>query len=175
MEAITHILTGIFIQVICFIYFIFPVNLIFTIIFAFFSHYLIDALAKITYHTPKAHPEDKVWVLWHLITPALIVVLLVWLLLINWMLVVVFMIGAIAANFVDIVDWLIFRAILKKDREKGYFLHDSIDIIRDKIPPFSWLPNWNQKYIGIIPEALIILIIWLTIFFTLPIFPFPTY
>jgi len=174
MEAITHILTGIVIQVLCFIYFIFPFNLIFTIVFAFFSHYLIDALAKITYHTPEAHPEDKVWVVWHLITPTLIVVLLVWLLLINWILVLIFLIGAISANFVDVVDWLILRAILKKDRESNYFLHDSIDIIRNRIAPFTWLPNWNQKYRGIIPEALIILILWLTIFFMLPFFPLPS-
>lgn len=171
MEAITHILTGIVIQIFCFIYLIFPFNLIFTMIFAFLSHYIIDALAKMTYHTPEAHPEDKVWVIWHILTPALIVVLLVWLIIMNWILVLLFLIGAIFANLVDIIDWLVFRAILKKDREAHYFLHDSIDFIREKIPPFTWIPNWNQEYKGIIIEAFIITIIWLTILFTLNFMP----
>lgn len=171
MEAITHILTGMVIQVSCFIYLIFPFNLIFTIILAFLSHYLIDALAKVTYHTPKAHPEDRVWVIWHIITPALIVVLMLWFIIVNWFLVFFFLIGALSANLVDIIDWGVLRGFLKRERNSSYFLHDSIDVIREKIPPFTWMPNWNYDYRGIIPEALIIIIFWGIIFLTLSYIP----
>lgn len=175
METITHILTGMVIQIICFIYLIFPFNLILTMILAFLSHYLIDGLAKITYHTPKAHPEDKVWVIWHIITPALIVILMVWLIIINWVLVFFFLIGALFANLVDIIDWVVLRAILKRERNSSYFFHDSVDIIREKVPPFTWMPNWNHIYKGIIPEGVIIISFWVIFFFTLPYIQVPNF
>ena len=67
MEDITHFLTGVLIQILFFMYFIFPFNILFTMVFAFLSHFLIDALAKITYHTPEALKGDKFWIIWHII------------------------------------------------------------------------------------------------------------
>ena len=71
METITHNLIAVFIQILCFLYFIFPLNVIFTIIFAFLSHIILDGLSFITYHTPDPMKEDKFWLIWHYIIYAL--------------------------------------------------------------------------------------------------------
>ncbi|MFX0044059.1 MAG: hypothetical protein ACFE8L_14185, partial [Candidatus Hodarchaeota archaeon] len=66
MNLITHVLVGVFIQILFFEFFIFPFNFLLTIIFAFLSHFIVDALAKITYHTPEPHWDDKFWVSWNM-------------------------------------------------------------------------------------------------------------
>ena len=175
MEAITHILTGILIQVLCFVFFPLPFNLILTIVLGFFSHFLIDALAKITYHTPAPHPEDKFWVAWHVITPLLVVVLIVWGILINKLL--FFLIGGISANLVDIWDWGILRPIQSKKKKENpdttwgekYFIHDLIDKLRKGL--FSWLPNLNHEKKGVIPETLLIIVLWILAWWSLGFLP----
>ncbi len=165
MEGITHILTGMIVQILCFIYLAFPFNIIFTIIFGFFSHFVIDTLAKITYHTPEAHKDDKFWVAWHIITPVLCLVLIIWVAIVNlfWF----FLLGAISANLVDVWDWVILRPKQNKLKEKdpkakfwgeNLFIHPAIDWIREK--PFSWLPNWNHEKKGVIVELITIVLLW---------------
>jgi len=166
MEAITHILTGVILQILCFKYLIFPWNYIFTIIFSFFSHLLIDAVAKITYHTPKPHKEDKFWVIWHIIIIIASIGSAIYFFIPYW-------IGIISANSVDIWDWLILRPIQKSKRDQEnqnnwgqrLFIHSNvIDPVRENI--FFWIPNWNYKKYGIIPELILIFaLIGLIIFF----------
>jgi len=179
MEGITHILTGILVQLLCFIFLPLPLAFIFTIIFGFFSHFFIDSLAKITYHTPVAHKEDKVWVIWHIITPALILVLVVWISIINGLLFFFFLLGGIAANLVDIWDWVILRPKqnkLKKENPDAIFwgdnlfIHPMIDWIREKVPPFSILPNLNENKKGIITEVITITILWALVAYFLGIY-----
>jgi len=170
MEAITHIIMGIFIQNLCFKYMVFPYNIIFTIIFAFFSHFIVDAFAKITYHTPEPHKEDKFWVVWHIITYALALVVAVWMMIIGMFL--FYLLGAIFANFVDIWDWLILRPTQRKKQKENpesnwgekFFIHPLIDKFRDKT--LFWLPNWNYERKGIIPEIITLISLWiLTVLF----------
>ncbi|MHA1149782.1 MAG: hypothetical protein ACTSR8_16220 [Promethearchaeota archaeon] len=177
MEGITHILTGILIQLLCFIYFMFPFNFLLTLILAFFSHFLIDTLAKITYHTPDPHPEDKFWVIWHIITPALILILLIWVLIINWTLFFFFLLGVIAANFVDIWDWMLLRPkhnkLKKKNPEAKFwgenlYIHPIIDWIREHF--IGFLPNLNENKKGVLFEITIILILWVSVWYFLGIF-----
>ncbi|MFO7795442.1 MAG: hypothetical protein ACQERB_02195 [Promethearchaeati archaeon] len=158
MEAITHILIGVVLQIVGFKYFIFPWNFILTIIFSFFSHFFIDALAKITYHTPEAHKEDKFWVIWHIIILIASLGAAIYFFIPYWL-------GAISANLVDIWDWAILRPIQNRKKKKEnienwgekYFIHSNvIDIIREKI--FFWLPNLNYKKYGIIPEIMLIIL-----------------
>ena len=128
MEAITHILTGVLVQILCFQYLIFPYNILFTILFAFFSHFIIDALAKITYHTPEPRKEDKFWLIWHIIILGGSIIGLVWFFIPFWL-------GELFANLVDVWDWLILRPIQSKKKKlnpetnwgEKYFLHPLID------------------------------------------------
>ncbi|MHA1293185.1 MAG: hypothetical protein ACTSQJ_10995 [Promethearchaeota archaeon] len=175
MEGITHILTGILIQILCFIFFPFLFAIIFTFIFGFFSHFIIDTLAKMTYHTPEPHKEDKFWVYWHIITISLIFILIIWILVINWILFFFFIFGGVAANLVDIWDWVILRPKQRKKKAEdpnakfwgdNLFIHPVIDWIREK--PFFWLPNWNEKKKGITIEIITIVVLWTLIAYFLP-------
>ncbi len=166
MEAITHNLTGVLIQILCFKYFITPYNIILAIVFAFLSHFLVDALAKITYHTPEARKEDKFWVTWHIII--LILSLLSFGIFIAW-----YWIGILFANLIDIWDWLIIRNIQnykkKENPESNWcqkcFFHPIADKVRNLLFPF--LPNLNYKRKGIIPEIIIIFVLSVSITFLL--------
>lgn len=175
MEAITHILTGVLIQIICFIYFVFPFNVILTIVFAFLSHFLIDTLAKATYHTPEPHKEDKFWVIWHIITLSLLPIVIIWIVLIDWSLFFFFLLGAIAANLVDIWDWMILRPKHNKFQSEhpeekfwgeNLYLHSVADWLREK--PFFWLPNLNEDKRGVLGEILTISILWILVIYFLP-------
>lgn len=179
MEGITHILTGILIQLLCFIFFIFPFNIIFTIILGFFSHFLIDSMAKVTYHTPDPHKEDKFWVIWHIITPLLILVLVIWMLLINWILFFFFLLGGISANLVDIWDWMILRPKHNKLKSENpdakfwgekLYIHPAIDWVREHVPPFTIMPNWNMEKKGVIVEIITITTLWILVYIFLGIF-----
>ncbi len=170
MEDITHFLTGVLIQILFFMYFKFPFNILLTMVFAFLSHFLIDALAKITYHTPEALKGDKFWIIWHIIIYSGSLIILIIFFIPYWL-------GMLFAKIVDIWDWIILRPIQNKKKKKNpeskwmekYFFHPIIDKIRKRT--LFWLPNWNFKRKGIIPEIIIILFLLATIMFL--IYPFP--
>ena len=166
MELITHVLTGILIQVLCFKYLVFPFNFLLTMLLAFLSHFFIDTLAKITYHTPVALKDDKFWVIWHYIiyiSSASVIIL-------GLSFYFPYIIGGLFANLVDIWDWVILRPRQNKKKKEnpeskwgeGFFIHPIIDWIRDK--PFFWLPNWNYKKKAIIVEIITITILFALIF-----------
>ncbi|MBD3195927.1 MAG: hypothetical protein GF317_12770 [Candidatus Lokiarchaeota archaeon] len=155
MEAITHILTGVILQILSFRLLITPWNYLLTIILAFISHFLIDAVAKITYHTAEPMKDDTFWVIWHIIVILISIIFTIIFINPYW-------IGILSANFVDIWDWIIIRIIYSKyiltpDKNKSskiIYIHTFIDKIRERF--FSWLPNLNYKKIGILPEIFII-------------------
>lgn len=166
MESITHNLTAILIQIFCFIYFVSPLNILFTVIFSFISHFLSDALSKITYHTPEAMKEDKFWIMWHIIIySASILVAIIFL--------IPFWLSLIFVNMPDVIDWFIIRPIHKRKKkmniamedEKNYRLHQIADWIRSKL--LFWLPDLTYKKVGIITELVTIgvlsFLIWLFI------------
>ncbi len=155
MESITHNLSAILIQILCFKYALFPLNIIFTIFFAFLSHFLSDALSKITYHTPEAMKDDKFWIIWHIIIySASIIVAIIF--------IIPFWLGIFFVNLPDILDWFLIRPIKnRKNRkisgtkeEKNYRLHQIADWIRIKL--FFWLPDLTYKKVGIITELVTI-------------------
>lgn len=175
MEGVTHILSGMVVQLLCFIFLPIPLAIIFTIILGFFSHFLIDTLAKITYHTPEAHKDDRFWVIWHICTPIILLVLIIWIILINmfWF----FFLGGLCSLIVDIWDWGYIRPVQNKKKKLDpnskwgvkYQIHPIIDKIRDG--PFSWLPNWNHERKGIIPEIITILLLWILVILLLGMLP----
>ncbi|MHA1299890.1 MAG: hypothetical protein ACTSO9_10680 [Candidatus Helarchaeota archaeon] len=155
MQAITHFLVGIVLQIL-----IFPerppfetpvLNLIVGIVLIFFSHFLIDCIAKLTYHPPRAKTDDKFWIIFHILIFIGSGMVLVYFWIPYW-------IGMGFSVLVDLYDWVFIRGIryLKKDPiwAERYQIHPIIDKIRDKL--FFWLPNWNEKRYGVIPEIILI-------------------
>ncbi len=165
IQAVTHFLTGILIQIICFIYFPIPLAILLTIILAILSHFIVDSAAKATYHTSEPHRDDKFWVAWMYISMGITMAFVIWVIVIRmfWF----FFLGGFFSILVDIIDWGIIRTIQNKRKnnqksywEQGHFFHILIDKIRDKMPPFSWLPNWNYEKKGVIVEIITITLLW---------------
>jgi hypothetical protein len=81
-----------------------------------------------------------------------------------------FFLGGFFSILMDIVDWGILRPIQtkkKKDNksywEQGHFFHAFKDKFQNNVPPFTWLPNWNYEKKGVIPELIIITVLWILI------------
>jgi hypothetical protein len=154
MIAITHLLAGILIQILSFKFFEFPINFLFTILFAFLSHFILDAIVNITYHTPDPQKGDKFWLFWRVFDlsgTAIISIIFFF----------PYVLGMLFANMMDIIDWLILRPIYRKkvgqeefDWNKNLGFHDLIAKFREKL--LFWLPNWRYKKYGIITELIII-------------------
>ena len=165
MQLPTHLIIGITIQYV--IIHLFPTSDWFLVgilifILAFSSHFLLDALAKITYHPPVKQPGNF-WLIWHLFAYSFGILLI--LIYINK-----FFLGMLAANLVDIWDWLFLRNYANRKNEpnwgKRYYLHPIADKVRSFL--FSRLPNLNHTKIGILPES-ILYFGWFVIFIiTLP-------
>jgi len=160
MIIITHLLAGILIQVLCFKAFYFPLDFLLTMLLAFLSHFLLDAFVEITYHTPDPQKGDKFWLTWRIFDYGVSIILLV--------LFIPYILGMILANIVDIIDWGILRPIHRRKDEKenynwnkNYVFHTIIAKIRKKF--LFWLPNWKYKKFGIIPEILIMIILFILI------------
>ena len=164
MELITHNLVAVIIQILCFRYFAFPLAIIFTIIFAYISHLVVDGFAKITYHTPDAHTYDKFWVVWHIIIYSVSLISLI-------VFIVPFWLAILFANLIDITDWFILRPIRKRrlnkqaevNQQNLWYAHEQVDWIRNKL--LFWLPDWTHKYTGGSIEIIIIISLSLLIFF----------
>ena len=155
MQAPTHFLMGVLIFKI--VEFCAPslnniILYILVFIFSFLSHFLIDAIAKITYHVPDPRPEDKFWVVYHIF----IVVFTLVLLIILWDAYWIALIGSI---LIDLIDWVLYRAIMKKEP----IIHPLIDKFRDKF--FFWLPDLLEKKWTVVNEFIIWAIICVNILF----------
>jgi hypothetical protein len=166
LETITHNLVAIIIQILCFYFLIFPWNIIFTIILAFISHIIVDAIAVITYHTPDAQKEDKFWLIWHYFIYAISLFSIVIFFIPYWL-------SMLFANVMDLWDWFTLRPIQKKIRNKNpeskwgdkYYFHRIVDWTREKL--FFWLPTRIYKKSGIMIEILLICGLSLIIIFLL--------
>ncbi|MHA1225801.1 MAG: hypothetical protein ACTSPV_03585 [Candidatus Hodarchaeales archaeon] len=127
-------------------------NPILIIILAFGSHFILDPIAKVTYH-PSERIDDNFWLYWHMfvfVAGFLIMAVFIW----------KYFLGMFFANLVDIWDWLFLRETAKRKGDlnwgKKYYLHQIADIIRAKF--FSWLPSLNYNRYGILPELVFILV-----------------
>jgi len=162
MNLITHVLFGVLIQILCFIFLVFPFNYIFTILIAFSSHFIVDAFSKITYHTPEPHWDDKFWISWNISIRV-----------VGYSALIPFYpyyLGIIFANLPDIWDWAIVRRIQKRrnvDRKINYhhnnFFHRIVDKIREKT--LFWLPNLIYVKIAILVEIIIDIVLIIGIIF----------
>jgi len=156
METITHNLFAVIIQILCFKFVFFPLNIIMTIILAFLSHIVTDAIAIITYHTPEIQ-KNKFWIIWHVIIYTLSILSVV-------IFIIPFWLGLLFANLIDIWDWLILRPLQNKKRKKApetkwgekFYFHRIVDATRNKL--FYWLPKWNYKKGAILIEISVIII-----------------
>ncbi len=164
METITHNLVAVVIQILCFSFLIFPWNLIFTIVFSFISHIIVDAISIITYHTPDVQKGDKFWIFWHYIIYVLSLSSIIVFIIPYWL-------SMLFANIMDLWDWLTLRPIQKKIRKKTpeskwgdkYYFHRIVDWVREKL--FFWLPKRNYKKSGILIEIVLIIVFILYIGF----------
>ena len=142
MQAPTHILTGIFLLELFRL--LFPASPIWLQIIVVLplcvaSHFLIDAVAIITYHPPKADWKDWFWVSYHLLIYIGSVVLLIFFFVDYWW-------AILAANLPDLIDWFVLRVFFKKQP----VIHPIIDKLRGFL--FKKTPNWNHKRWTIIIE-----------------------
>ncbi|MFX0209065.1 MAG: hypothetical protein ACFFDT_23985 [Candidatus Hodarchaeota archaeon] len=155
MQLPTHLIVGILIQFL--INAIIPtptlLSMILIMICAFGSHFLLDPIAKSTYHPPQ-RIHDNFWLTWHVFVYLIgfvIIGLFIW----------DYWLGMIFANLPDLWDWYTLRNIASRKNQldwgKRYYLHPIVDKIREKL--FFWLPNLNYQRVGILPE-LSLIILW---------------
>ncbi|MHA1129390.1 MAG: hypothetical protein ACTSQI_10700 [Candidatus Helarchaeota archaeon] len=165
MQAITHFLVGIIIQMYLIVIFT-PINIaigvVLVIILAFFSHFLVDSLARMTYHLRDPAPHDKFWVSYHIIIYAASAIVLIYFWKQYW-----WSMGT--SVLIDVYDWGFIRGgrKLKKDPLwlKGYEIHPLIDRFRNKC--FAWLPDWNERRVGVVPETILVILLLSIIYFRL--------
>ncbi|MBD3351483.1 MAG: hypothetical protein GF364_08345 [Candidatus Lokiarchaeota archaeon] len=154
MQAPTHFLMGILIYKI-FENLITPLNICWNILLVYpliiLSHFLIDAIAKITYHVPDARPQDKFWLGYHIFILGLTLFFIFWF----WN---PFILAMFFSVLVDIIDWGILRAIRKREP----IIHPIIDKFRNSL--FSWLPELIEKKWTVINEFTIISILLILIY-----------
>ncbi|MHA1266135.1 MAG: hypothetical protein ACTSRS_12960 [Candidatus Helarchaeota archaeon] len=153
MQAVSHFLVGVIIQLLIGDL-VAPVGLFLVILLSFFSHFLIDSLAKMTYHLKDPHPEDKFWLSYHIIIFASSFFVLVYFWNPFWL-------AMGCSVLIDIYDWVFIRGMRVLKKDPGWFskyeLHPYIDRFRAKY--FAWLPDWNEKRYGVVPEAILITIL----------------
>ncbi|MFX0049084.1 MAG: hypothetical protein ACFE8G_13110 [Candidatus Hermodarchaeota archaeon] len=155
METITHNLVAVIIQILCFYFLIFPCNIIFTIVFSFLSHILVDVLSNITYHTPEVQKGDRFWLIWHYFIYAVSLLSIVIFFIPYWL-------SMLFANIMDLWDWFTLRPIQKKVKKKNpeskwgdrYYFHQIVDWVRKEL--FYWLPKRIYKKSGILIEIVLI-------------------
>ena len=146
MQAPTHILTGVLLLEIFRV--IFPnspiwVQILVVLPLSFASHFFVDASSIITYHPPKPDWKDWFWVSYHLLVYIGTAVVLFFFFVEYWWTI-------LAANLPDLVDWIILRAIFKKDA----IFHPYADKLRSVL--YKRTPNWNHKRWTIVIEFVIV-------------------
>ncbi len=155
MQLPTHIIAGILIQYI--IMDLFPSLNWFAVFLialcALLSHFILDSVAKATYHPPQKLNENF-WLTWHLVIYTVGIILLVIFIWYYWL-------GIIFANLPDLWDWYTLRPIATRKQNpewgKKYYIHPFVDKFRSLF--FNWVPDYRFKRWGIIPE-LLLMIIW---------------
>ncbi len=135
------------------------IGVILVIVLAFFSHFLVDSLARMTYHLKDPAPHDKFWVAYHIVIFAASGVVLIYFWNPYWL-------GMGVSSLIDLWDWGLIRGVRKLKNDplwlEGYEIHPLIDKFRNKF--FRWLPDWNERRIGVIPEAVLIGLLLLVIY-----------
>lgn len=171
MQAITHFFSGIFISILLEPLGITWLRLLLITGLCVLAHFLIDALAKITYHPPDAKWDDAFWVSWHAIVYVGSVACAI-------IFIRSFFFGMLVSVIPDIYDWGIIRGVraykrkhdpaVEQDQEKKQFMegwefHVLVDKFRERF--LSFLPDLNHEAVGILPEIAIWIICILGVVF----------
>lgn len=151
MQLPTHVIAGILIQYI--IMDIFPALDWLTVILiascALLSHFVLDSLARATYHPPNRLNENF-WLTWHLVVYTIGILLVIIFIWYYWL-------GIIFANLPDLWDWYTLRPIANKkqnpDWGKKYYIHNLVTKFRNYF--FGWVPDYTLKRWGVIPETIV--------------------
>ncbi|TFH27743.1 MAG: hypothetical protein E4G98_05895 [Promethearchaeota archaeon] len=136
MQAPTHFLTGMVIYIALSSWFsALPSWLLIsiTVIASLLSHFLLDCLAKLTYHLPDPQWKDPFWVTYHVVFVYVgtLVMLVVFWKEYWWVM--------FASIIPDIIDWYFLRPFFKK----GPVVHPLIDWMRKHW--FNWVPDWTDR------------------------------
>ncbi|HMF32834.1 MAG TPA: hypothetical protein VKK79_15525, partial [Candidatus Lokiarchaeia archaeon] len=139
-----------------------PWNFLLVIVLAILSHFIVDVFVKITFHTPEPHPEWRFWVIANTSFYVASVITAIILFIPYWW-------AMLAANVIDIYDWVILRPVQAVKRKKNpeytlekYMIHPRIERFRDK--HLTWVPNLLYDPKGVIPEIIIDIILFLLLY-----------
>lgn len=143
MQSPTHFLTGMILFRVMQLLFPALPSWIFiplVIIIGVLSHFLLDSLARMTYHLPDPQWKDPFWVSYHVIFVYLgtLVMLIVFWTPYWWVM--------LASLLPDIIDWYLLRPLFKI----GPVVHPYIDKLRNSM--FTWVPDWTAKKWTVILE-----------------------
>ncbi len=161
MQGLTHILMGIFIFTYLKGRIKKPYDIILIIVLSFFSHSILDAVAIATYHPPNALLDDPFWWTFHILDYSILAIFVIYYFKKCWY-------AMAAADLPDLWDWFMVRPIadwILKDPSlaERLYIHQYIFIIPSVC--FAWLPDLRMEPIGIIPEIIVDLILFLLIFY----------
>jgi len=125
-------------------------------VLAFFSHILVDALARFTYHPSSSNWGDPIYTLWHITIYTTEAVSAIYFLKKD----IRYVYGMISAVGFDLWDWSIRRPLQK------YFnvntlpsLHWMADWAEEFL--FGWLPSFRQQQWAVLGEIIFMLICFL--------------
>ena len=160
MQGLTHFLTGVFVYKYLKGKIKRPYDIVLIIVLSFLSHGVLDSLARATYHPTYAILDDPFWWTFHIAHYSLCIIFVVYFFKECWY-------ALIASDLPDLWDWFVLRPsrdLIVKDTDWAaqFFMHQYIFIIPSVC--FEWLPNLNNEPIGIIPEIILDVALFLLIY-----------
>lgn len=164
MQMPTHLITGVFIDKVISNMAIFTKSRkILTILVSLFSHGLLDALSRSTYHPPDPLPQDKFWVTYHkLILPSITIAILAKFWKKHKL--------AMTFSILPDIDWIIRDVNSRGNNPLPIWdkpiLNSSLLNLINSLPLFNWirlLPDWRYKKSTILLEGGIIALFLLAI------------
>lgn len=135
MQAPTHVLTGVLIEKVFNGVRAYWLRVALIAVTGLFLHSVLDRLARLTFHPPRADFHDAFWAGYHLLVLVGFVISLYYF----WK---PYNLGIIFSILPDF-DWVIIHGKNILGIEYGFydrpFIHHFIYSVTDRIPPFSWL------------------------------------
>lgn len=152
MQGITHVLAGVLILLYLEGRIQEPYDKALIVILAFLSHGLLDSVAVATYHPPEAMFDDIFWVASHTLWYGLLIVALVLYLRTYWY-------AILAATLPDLWDWFLVRPVFdwqlgNPELAETVYLHPYV------VYQPSWLPDLTMNPLGVLPELVLIVILF---------------
>lgn len=162
MQAPTHILTGVLMEKAVRRYVHSRFDPLLIVSGGIVSHMLLDKLARLTYHPPRAMPRDPFWLSYHLLIlgATLVALKLYW---------SDYKLG-ILASIVPDIDWIIFRPLTtlfpQLDVLQGPVTHETVNRLLSAALPlhiFEGLPDWTLREPTVLIEMAVMVTLALAI------------